>query len=114
MRLSGFLAVWLAATQLGEAATNTEPNPFECGAAAKSVSQIDELVFARLKRLKLEPANLCSDAVFVRRVYLDVIGTLPTGHEAREFILDKNPAKRSSLIDRLLKRDEFADYWAMK
>jgi len=52
--------------------------------------------------------------VFVRRAYLDVIGTLPTAQEARVFILDKDPNKRSILIDSLLERDEFADYWAMK
>ena len=53
--------------------------------------------------------------MFVRRVYLDVIGTLPTAKEAREFIEDPDTKnKRRALIDRLLERDEFADYWAMK
>lgn len=75
---------------------------------------IDKLILARHKRLGIEPANICSDAVFVRRAYLDVIGTLPTAWEARAFIQDKSPNKRSALIDRLLKRPEFADYWAMK
>ena len=56
----------------------------------------------------------CSDAVFVRRAYLDVIGTLPTADEARDFMRDANPGKRVDLIDRLLARPEFADYWAMK
>ena len=63
----------------------------------------------------IQPAKLCSDAVFVRRVYLDVIGTLPTaagGHGSS--CADQDPNKRSALIDRLLERDEFADYWAMK
>jgi hypothetical protein len=64
--------------------------------------------------LDIQPANICSDPVFVRRAYLDVIGTLPTAQEARSFILDKDPKKRSKLIDNLLERDEFADYWAMK
>jgi hypothetical protein len=50
----------------------------------------------------------------VRRVFLDVIGTLPTADEAKTFITDKNPEKRRALIDDLLTRDEFADYWAMK
>ncbi len=52
--------------------------------------------------------------MFVRRAYLDVIGTLPTAREAREFLLDQKPDKRRVLIDRLLQADEFADYWAMK
>jgi hypothetical protein len=60
------------------------------------------------------PANLCSDAVFVRRAFLDVIGTLPGPQETFQFLADRDPNKRSALIDRLLERDEFADYWAMK
>ena len=77
-------------------------------------TKIDELVFARLQQLNIEPAQLCSDPVFLRRVYLDVTGTLPTASEARKFILDRNPAKRRELIDQLLARDEYADYLAMK
>ena len=77
-------------------------------------NHIDELVFAKLKKLGIPPSELCSDAVFVRRVYLDAIGTLPTPYEARRFLNDKNPDKRSLLIDRLLQRDEYADYWSMK
>src|SRR5512134_1214882 len=98
MKASGFLAVILLAVPLAAGETNTAPSPFESGAGPTPANRIDELVFARLKRLDIQPANICPDAVFVRRAYLDVIGTLPTGHEAREFILDKNPAKRSALI----------------
>nr|MCU0876066.1 DUF1549 domain-containing protein [Pirellulaceae bacterium] len=57
---------------------------------------------------------MCSDGVFVRRAYLDVIGTLPTAEEAAQFWEDPDPDKRRKLIDRLLEREEFADYWAMK
>jgi hypothetical protein len=87
---------------------------FEGAAAMASQSPVDKLVFARLKELNLQPGRVCADAVFVRRAYLDVIGTLPKGFEAEQFILDRNPNKRHALIDRLLQRDEFADYWAMK
>ena len=87
---------------------------FEVAAAPRAQSRIDELVFARLERLGIEPAHMCSDAVFGRRVFLDVIGTLPTPDEARQFLEDKSPTKRAALIDRLLERGEFADYWAMK
>jgi hypothetical protein len=87
---------------------------FESAAALASRNPVDDLVFARLKELNIQPARVCSDAVFVRRVYLDVIGTLPKGFEAEQFVLDYNPNKRRVLIDRLLERDEFADYWAMK
>ena len=89
-------------------------NVFERPDAPAPESQIDKLVFAELSRLGIAPV-LCSDAVFVRRAYLDVIGTLPTAKEAREFILNPDTKnKRRKLIDRLLQRDEFADYWSMK
>ncbi len=88
--------------------------PYETPGAVTPESKIDELVFARWQQLNLEPAQLCSDPVFLRRVYLDVTGTLPTAAEAQKFILDRNPAKRRALIDQLLARDEYADYLAMK
>src|ERR1035437_49920 len=88
--------------------------PFESAAALAPQNKIDELIFARLQSLNITPANVCSDAVFVRRVYLDVIGTLPTATEAQQFILDRNSDKRRALIDRLLARDEYADYLALK
>jgi hypothetical protein len=64
--------------------------------------------------LEIQPAAVCSDSVFVRRVYLDVIGTLPTTAEVRSFLSEANLDKRRLLIDHLLQRPEFADYWAMK
>jgi len=76
--------------------------------------KIDALVLGQLQRFGIQPAHPCSDAVFLRRVYLDVIGTLPTAEEAKAFLDDKAPNKRATLIDRLLERDEFADYWGMK
>ena len=76
--------------------------------------KIDRLVVERLEQLGIQPAGLCSDAVFLRRAHLDVIGTLPSLRQAQQFLLDQNPDKRRLLIDRLLERNEFADYWAMK
>jgi hypothetical protein len=75
---------------------------------------IDPLVAAKLKKLKVVPSGLCSDADYLRRVYLDVIGTLPTAAEARRFLADQRPDRRARLVDELLKRPEFADYWALK
>jgi hypothetical protein len=77
-------------------------------------NKIDELVFAKLKSLGIPPAQLSSDGVFLRRVYLDVIGTLPKPTETREFLGDKAADKRKVLIDKLLSRREYADYWAMR
>jgi hypothetical protein len=88
--------------------------PFESRAGLTAHGRIDELAFEQWKRLGIQPANPCSDEVFVRRVYLDVIGTLPTPEEASQFLSDQDPNKRGALIDRLLERNEFADYWAMK
>ena len=108
------LAGVLLAVAIAPAALGADTSPFESQVVSTPPTKIDELVFARLDKLGIQPANLCSDAVFVRRAFLDVIGTLPSATEARDFILDRNPAKRRLLIDRLLERDEFADYWAMK
>ena len=77
-------------------------------------NKIDELVFAKLQKLGFPPSELCSDEVFLRRVYLDVIGSLPKPEEARAYLADLDPKKRSKLIDRLLDRDEYADFWALK
>ena len=88
--------------------TYEQPNP------ATPANVIDQAVLPRLRELSIKPANPCSDAVFIRRVYVDVIGGIPTGQEVKEFLSDPSPQKRVKLIDRLLEREEFADYWAMK
>jgi hypothetical protein len=89
-------------------------NPYEGMDAPTGECEIDKLVFARLAKLGVRPAHLCSDSVFVRRVYLDAIGTVPTAQEAADFIKDTRPDKRRILIDALLDRPEFADYRSMK
>ena len=89
-------------------------NIYESAVPPTPAGEIDKVIFAKLSSLDIQPV-LCSDAVFVRRAYLDVIGTLPTAKEAKEFIEDSDTKnKRTALIDRLLQRPEFADYWSMK
>ena len=87
--------------------------PFEAGEFV-AANPIDKLVLKALRGRKIEPANLCSDAVFVRRAHLDVIGTLPEPRRVREFLADRRGDKRARLIDELIKRSEFADYWSQR
>ena len=75
---------------------------------------IDKHVNAHLKKLNLRPSDVCDDATFLRRASLDIIGTLPTADEARRFLADKASDKRAQLVESLLKRPEFADFWALK
>jgi hypothetical protein len=103
-----------AAALAGASPEEAFVSTFESRVELTPQNKIDDFVFAKLKQTGIQPANLCSDAVFLRRAYLDVIGTLPTAQEANQFLRDGDPHKRSALIDRLLERPEFADYWAMK
>ena len=79
----------------------------------KPANRIDEIVFAKLNALGIQPI-LCSDAVFVRRAYLDLTGKLPSADEAKAFIQDADQNKRVALIGRLLDQSAHIDYWAMK
>lgn len=85
-----------------------------CAAVASAAQSLDTLVTERLRADGISPAAICSDEVFVRRVFLDAIGTLPTTREAREFLSSTKPDKRKELINYLLEREEFADYRALK
>lgn len=76
--------------------------------------RIDALVTRKLASLNIEPAGPCTDAEYLRRVYLDVIGTLPTPGEARRFLADRSLDRRARLVDELLDRPEYADFWALK
>ena len=73
---------------------------------------IDELVLKQLQLLNLPPAPPADDATFIRRAFLDTIGKLPTADEVRAFLADQSPDKRDRLIEALLPREEFVDYWA--
>ncbi|MDD5482837.1 MAG: DUF1553 domain-containing protein [Kiritimatiellae bacterium] len=106
--------VLLLAALANNAVLAADRDVFESPASATPESRIDRIVSRNLSKLRIPPPPLCSDAVFVRRVFLDTIGTLPAADEAREFIHDQTPDKRGALVDRLLERSEFADYWAMK
>ncbi|MFC1792651.1 DUF1549 domain-containing protein, partial [Planctomycetota bacterium] len=94
--------------------SNARFGQFENSGEFVANNRIDILLKRAFRSKRIEPANLCSDAVFIRRVYLDVIGTLPEPKEVREFLQDRSPRKRAALIHALLRREEFADYWSLK
>jgi len=75
---------------------------------------VDDKLIAKWKDLGLTPSALSSDEDFLRRIYLDGIGTLPTPQEIKAFLADKAADKRQKAIDRVLNRPEFVDFWALK
>ena len=92
------------------------PAPVRPGGYPKvpEVNYVDTEVFAKLKLLNMVPADLASDEMFLRRVYIDAIAQLPTPDEVREFVADKDPKKREKLIDKLLAHPLHAALWATK
>ena len=80
----------------------------------KAFNAIDELVHAKLKKLRITPSGLSTDAEFIRRATIDITGQLPTAEEYRAFMADKASDKRARLVDRLLERKEFIELWVMK
>ncbi len=96
--------------------TVTVPQPGKLDAAAFALLQprnfIDEHVLTKLRELNIPPSARATDAEFIRRAFLDTIGVLPTAEEAQAFLADKAADKRDRVIDALLKRPEFVDYWS--
>ena len=91
--------------------------PARPGWAWKSVPAnnfIDEIVFRKLETLRLQPSESCDDESFIRRAYLDLLGFVPSAESVRTFLADRSTDKRANLIERLLRRGEFADFWALK
>jgi hypothetical protein len=82
--------------------------------APREQNEIDQLVFAKLKKMQISPSAISSDSQFLRRVYFDVTGLPPTVAEAREFLADESADKRARLIDQLLESPEYAAWWANK
>lgn len=104
VRFMGQVASVAATTPYGP------PQPVEFAPAG----YIDELVLAEWQRMGLQPTDICSDGEFLRRAHLDLIGTLPTADEARAFLASADPEKRKKLVDQLLERPEYGEYWSLK
>jgi hypothetical protein len=83
-------------------------------AAAPRNNFIDELGLKKLEALHIPPSPPCTDREFIRRAYLDAAGILPSPEEVEKFLADSRPDRRAHLIDGLLKRSEFVDYWAYR
>lgn len=105
-RYAGHIAVHHLAVPRPGAPANFEDDPRS--------GDIDRLVNANLRRLNLAPSSKTNDGGFLRRVYLDMAGRLPSPEEARRFLSDSRPDKRARLVDMLLERPEWADVWALK
>ena len=113
IRIATFVVVFWA-VQASSSVQAASVYPFEVSEKPEPQNQIDTLVMASLKKKGVAPANLCSDAVFIRRVYLDVNGTLPEAKEVQKFLENPRGDKRETLIKILLKNEEYADYWTLK
>lgn len=99
-------AVFTALVPRGEAAP--------ADAVPPAINEIDRRVDAKLGKLHIVPSGLCDDPTYLRRVYLDLIGRLPTPAECREFQGSSQADKRKQVVESLFQRPEFADYWALK
>ncbi len=93
---------------------HTNDVPKAVYAKAPKRNFIDEQVLAKLRSLNLPPSPRASDDEFIRRAFLDTIGVLPTASETKTFLADHSPKKRDALIETLLSRPEFVDYWSYK
>ncbi len=101
---------------LVEVVSFTMPFSYEIDPEVYTVQQnvLDGPLFEKLRQLRLPPVGPCSDETFLRRVYLDAAGILPTPAEVAEFQADTDPDKRARTIDALLQRPEFTDYWTLQ
>ncbi|MEX2141111.1 MAG: DUF1549 and DUF1553 domain-containing protein [Pirellulales bacterium] len=112
----GFVSGWYLSQNVVATVTAPYQRPVDPKVFADAPRQnfIDEQVLKQLERLNLAPSPPAGDEEFLRRVYVDTIGTLPTAAEARAFYADSSPDKRNTLIESLLERPEFTDYWTYK
>lgn len=92
----------------------TNSLPRSVYAKAPKRNFIDDQVLTKLRSLNLPPSPRCTDEEFIRRAYLDTIGILPTATETKAFLADASSKKRDALIEQLLSRPEFVDYWAYR
>ena len=113
-RGEAFIQARFAEFNVGAQVIVTPKNlPFKWPGVA-SRNYIDDAVYAKLKKLRFAPSDVCDDATFIRRASIDLNGTLPKPDDVEKFLQDTDPAKRDKLVDQLLARKEFAELWVMK
>ncbi|HVT28616.1 MAG TPA: DUF1549 domain-containing protein, partial [Lacipirellulaceae bacterium] len=110
----GAVTAWYSSKIANVRITSPYESPVPASVFAKAPRKnfIDDLIIKQLELLRLPPSPPADDATFIRRAYLDTIGKLPTADEVSTFIAESSPEKRDRLIDSLLARPEFVDYWA--
>ena len=92
--------------------TASEIDALDDGALARAAAEAT--VFAKLNRMRISPSEPCTDQEFIRRAYLDTIGVLPKPEDTAAFLSDPSPDRRAKVVDRLLDRPEFYDFWTLK
>lgn len=112
----GSIVAWYLSKNVVASVTAPFENrlPADTFARAERHNFIDEHILDKLRHLNVPPSPRCLDGEFLRRASLDTVGVLPTAGEARAFLADRAWDKRDRLIDRLLNRPEFVDYWSYK
>ena len=112
----GAITAWYLSKIAIATVTSPYPNQVtpETFANAPRRNFIDELVLEKLQRLNLPPSPAAADHEFLRRAFIDTVGVLPTPEETKQFLADPSPDKRDRLIESLLNRPEFVDYWTYK
>ena len=112
----GAISVWYSGQIALARITSPWPSviPDEVFARTPKRNVIDKRVIEQLRRLNLKPSKPSSDSEFIRRVYLDVVGMLPTPQETKAFLADTSETKRDDLVEKLLAQPGFVDYWAYR
>jgi hypothetical protein len=120
VQITGYGEGAISAWYLSQNVIATVSAPYESPVDASVFAQadrsnfIDDLTLEKLKSLNIPPSPRCTDSEFLRRAFIDTIGVLPTAEEVRAFLADERPDKRDRLVDHLLTRPEFVDYWTYK
>ena len=108
-RYQGQVAVFRATIPLGQ---STDPATLAARPAPKNF--IDNAVFGKLDLLGIPASPPCDDATFLRRVHVDLTGTLPTAEDVKAFLASPDPNKRDAVVDQLVDSTQYADYFTNK